>query len=231
MEKRLIVAIAASLLVLLVFQKINPPKKTPTKGQMTFVPAETVNKQIERKEKSSEEAFKEQAQTELKEEKTVIETDTFYLSFSDIGGSLEKIILKEYQEKGQEQVLVDNSSSKEMIFAMKSPTIPGLTKRKFKQTKSDNFLAYTFEDPGKVKVIKKYEFYNSLDYIVLDVSTKNISSEHIYLSYQLNGPTNLKQVSQVAGRSFLEACTMENDKLWKVKSGKALQKKTGQISW
>ena len=128
-------------------------------------------------------------------------------------------------------MLVDNSSSKEMIFAMKSPTIPGLTKRKFKQTKSDNFLAYTFEDPGKVKVIKKYEFYNSLDYIVLDVSTKNISSEHIYLSYQLNGPTNLKQVSQVAGRSFLEACTMENDKLWKVKSGKALQKKTGQISW
>ncbi|MFH1395632.1 MAG: membrane protein insertase YidC [Candidatus Omnitrophota bacterium] len=234
MEKRLIIAVALSLLVLLMFQRFIFPKKAA-------LPIATESQSIESNAFSVEDkdsgTIDVAGEARKKTEENVpgkifqIETDKYRLHFSDIGGNLQKIELKDYMSEGKEEVLYDALKNEEQIFAIKSELIKDANRKKYKFRQEADFVAFTLTEPGWMEITKKYKIQNSLDYIELELSVKNLSSRSTVFSYNINGPSHLEKTDQVTGRSFLEANSLINGKIWKVKSLKEPKETSGQVSW
>src|SRR5512142_2874482 len=109
MEKRLIMAVALSILIIVTFQNFAP------KPPATRVPLPVLVEKA--KSISSEELVPPTAKTEqTSEEKTsIIETGKYILTFSNIGGSLKKIQLKDFKDiqSNEQVVLIDLLDPKE----------------------------------------------------------------------------------------------------------------------
>ena len=93
MEKRLIGAIALSILVILLFQTMGSRRKVQVQPGPTQATVERVSPPREGNIFADESI----ASPTRKEETTVIETDKYLLTFSNRGGSLENVTLKEYR--------------------------------------------------------------------------------------------------------------------------------------
>ena len=224
MEKRLIIAIALSFLVLLAFQFMGGKKKTQfapapispvTKNAGTQASAALPQETAQRPEQS------------LKTEKgteTTIAAGEYEMVFSDIGGSVKKISV------GEDLLFREEDPAKK-LFAMENNLIPDLSGQKFTKNEGPDFLEYEFTEQGWITITKRFTFHKAFNYINLQVSAKNLSSRKIAFSYRMTGPSALEKAGQVIGRSFLEADIKVNDKIWKAKSVKQPQEKTGAISW
>ncbi|MEA3488735.1 MAG: membrane protein insertase YidC [Candidatus Omnitrophota bacterium] len=237
MEKRLIIAIAMSLLIMLGFQYINASKRRRIQPASVSTPVAAVQERADMPLPREEVQVREKEQPAEKEgmafpeTETVIRTEKYELVFSDKGGSLKRLSLKEYQEEGKDEILLDTADPAQRPFAMRSPFLPGLEKEKFVLTEGEGFLEYSFTKPGWIEIRKRYDFHKSLNQIGLGVSIKNLSPNNINFSYRLIGPSSLKKSEHMAGRRFLQADTMIDGKIWKVKSVKRAQEKSGQIAW
>ena len=228
----MVAAIALSLLVLLVFQ-FTRPKKAP-QMQSPVSPVQQVSAGeggVATSAPSQLPIGEAQPFIAIKEDLTNIQTEKYTLTFSNVGGTLKKIALKEFQEEGADEVMIDEENPAERLFSMSSGFLVGLEKADFKGKKSGDSIEYTFSKPGWMEVKKKYATHKSLYYIHLDVSIKNTSNQDIPFSYQIIGPSELRKAGAVAGRSFLEADTMIDGKVWKLKGAKGSQEKFGQIEW
>ena len=239
MEKRMIIAIALSLLILLGFQGLVARQRAQVRSQAPVSSAETAQAPGSFAEKAQEPFAAESikpgpmsrqlpGEETPQENITEIQTETYLLAFSDIGGTLKTLSLR---EQGKEEILFDEEAPAGRLFAMQSELLPGLEKRRFETIKKNGVLEYRFRDPGWIEITKRYTFHKSLDYIDLGVYAKNLSSRKIVFSYQIRGPSGLKKTSSVAGRSFLQADIMIDGKLWKKKSVKGVQEKAGDIAW
>ncbi|RKY42156.1 MAG: hypothetical protein DRP85_03850 [Candidatus Makaraimicrobium thalassicum] len=234
MEKRMIVAIALSLLVLLGFQNLEARRRAsrpPREISTSAVESAPVSGDREQRPEVDYGAGRIRNEMPLREKVTEIQTEKYTLVFSDIGGSLKKLSFNEYYKKKKEEVLFDEERPAGRLFAIQSGILAGLEKKRFQKTEHEGFLEYRLTDPGWVEVTKRYTFHNTLDYIELEVSVENLSPRKIIFSYQITGPSRFKKASQIAGRSFLEADTMIDGKLWKIRSVKGAQERTGNISW
>jgi len=236
MEKRMIIAIALSLLVLLGFQglvaKRHARVQVATPAPSMGAPAGTAERPPAG-ETAIPAAKSRQvpAGETLEENITEIRTELYALAFSDMGGSLRKLSLNEYRKQDEEEVLYDEENPAERLFAMRSELSPGLENRKFELFKTSGTLEYKLTDPGWLEITKRYTFHKSFGYIDLEVFAKNLSPRRIVFSYQIVGPSGLERSDHIAGRSFLQADTMIDGKLWKIKSVKGVQERTGDISW
>jgi YidC/Oxa1 family membrane protein insertase len=65
----------------------------------------------------------------------------------------------------------------------------------------------------------------------LEVSIKNLAKRNIALTYEMQGPADLLRADKVMGRNFLESAVLVGDKVWRKKSVKAPEEKTGDIAW
>lgn len=167
---------------------------------------------------------------------TTIETERYILTFSNVGGSLESVNLKEYKDATGELPLplVSGAEEEEAIFSMQSEAlINSLNKRIFKLTKKDpNKIAYTLLVPGRFTITKEYSVYKSNDYIELRVLIQNLGIETIYKDYDILGASGLQTSGGNMGRRFLEIDSMIDGKL--VKNGRVkneTQFTKGIISW
>lgn len=233
MEKRMIFAIVLSILVLLGFQLLAPKKEVPIAPKAAVCPVGPVAETPYASDTSAQQAVKEaKAAQPLKEETAQIQTEKYNLTFSDVGASLKKLVLSEYQRNGDEEVLISQEDPAQRMFAMRSGFVKDLDTSKFKLTgKGANFLEYQLAEEGWMEITKRYTFYNSLDYFTLDVSIKNLSNRSTIFSYQIIGPSGIEQPNKVAGRSFLEADAMIDEKIWKVKAAKNVQERAGSVAW
>ncbi|MBU0683816.1 MAG: membrane protein insertase YidC [Candidatus Omnitrophica bacterium] len=237
MEKRLIMAVALSLVVLLMFQRFMSPKKSEIPIMTTETPQTDRGTAIENGESNrtmdTEQTARKQAQTEEKvPEKTFqIETDKYRLCFSDIGGNLKKIELKEYQTKDTDELLYEALEKEEQIFAIKSELIKTANQKKYTYRQEAGFVTFTLTEPGWLEIVKRYKIQNSADHIELELFVKNLSSRTVFFPYRINGPAHLEKTDQITGRSFLEADTLIDGKVWKVKSLKEPKETSGQVSW
>ncbi|UCD54664.1 MAG: membrane protein insertase YidC [Candidatus Omnitrophota bacterium] len=229
MEKRLIIAIVLSILVISIFQILfQPPKKTqssPPIQKMITSPA--------KKEIISKNVFQ---KTISKEKKTIIETEKYILTFTNKGGSLKDIKLKEYTDSNSDSPLhlIKNIEKDRAIFSMESETLPEeLSECEFiLAKKSRNEIAYTYSVPGKFKLIKEYYFHNTNDYIELRISVQNLGDATIYRDYALLGASGLQPTSSVMGRRFIEINSIVDGKIvrnTRVKNGDSFIK--GIVSW
>jgi len=232
MEKKMIIAIVLSLAVLLGFQVFGPKKTVRRYTPQTSVSSrEAGGNDYVTGAKSWDPAGAPSVEKPLQENTTGIQTDKYELVFSDIGGSLKKLSLNEYQEKGKGEILIDEKIPAERPFAMQSGLLAGLERRKYKLAKKNGMLEYHLIEPDLIEITKKYIFHKSLDCIGLDISIKNLSPRNIVFSYHLTSLSGLEKSSRVAGRNFLQADTMIDGKVWKTKSVKGAQERTGHISW
>jgi len=230
MEKKLIMAVALSLMVLLLFQKFSPKRQIemPVKNTVHSEYSETTE---ETRSFDSTKAKSTKRKISQKEETTEIETEKYSMVFSDIGGNLKKLAIKGYNGAASEEVLVDAKNTNKQLFAMKSALLADLDTQKFKRTEGDDFIEYSMEEAGQLSVKKRYTFQNSLDYINLSIFIKNLSSRDILFSYQIIGPSVLEKADVIAGRNFLEINASIDEKIWKTKAGKKEVEKKGNIAW
>jgi len=234
MEKRLIIAVAVSFFILMAFQFFGPKKsyqKTPAapspaarteaerpiEPQNEYEPAATGSGELETAASAGEE--------------TRIETENFDLVFTDRGGSLKKLYLKKYQDKEKEELLLSRERSGRRPFTVTSPVVKGLGTGKYRIKTQGGGLGYIITKPGQLELRKDFKFYKSSNIIDLEISAKNLSNNTITFSYEMVGPSGLVGTSRVAGRSFLQADSLIDGKVWKVKSTKGLKERAGNIIW
>jgi YidC/Oxa1 family membrane protein insertase len=232
MDKRTVIAIALSLLVLLGFQSLVARRRGQMQPQPTGPSVETIEQPSARGPAGPATMPRQlPSKKELKENVTEIQTEAHNLVFSDIGGSLKAAYLNGYEERCRGEILFEEENPAERLFAMQSAALPGLEERKFERTKKNGILEYQMTDPGRIEITKRYTFHKSLDYIDLDIGVKNLSSRKMGFSYQIRGPSNLEKTSLVAGRTFLQTDVMIDGKRWRAKSVKGIQARSGDISW
>ena len=245
MEKRLIIAVSLSILVIVAFQFLFPKPRstqpatqaavmpsavTPSPGQTT-VPAESYSESARLRQSPSEVEAR-----PFEEKKTFAETERYVLTFTNIGGSLQNVELKEYPDAhtGALLALVSNTEAARAVFSVESNVLKeGLARSNFSLAEKDrNKIVYTYEAPGKFKLSKKYTFHNDNDYIALRVVIQNLGIDTIYRDYDILGASGIQPSGHMMGRRFVEIDSMVDGKIVKkasVKNGTAFIK--GIISW
>ena len=231
MEKRLIIAVALSFLVILSFNALSPKSvKAPIVQEISDTSAMQNISPVDASTTNPG------TLSTISEEETIIETDKYILTFSNIGGSLKNIALKEYEdsETGLPLELVAGAEKEEAIFAMDSKVLIGnLDKRAFEILENkNNILSYKYSSAGNFEITKKYLFYKTNDYIELRILIKNIGTQVIDREYDIIGAAQVKQSGKIMGRKFLEIDSMIDGSLLvatKVKNGEQFIK--GIISW
>lgn len=229
MEKRLLIALALSMIILFFFQGFY--KKAPSQRivrQAETTPVNSASPSPLTYAPATPAAGK-TMQVPIEKEET-IETDKFIFVFSDIGGTLKKVVLKEYGTKDKEEVLCEEANPANRLFAMDITLIPELAKRKFETSRGTDHIQYRYIAPGLMEITKRITFHKSFDYIDLKISIKNLSTQDLSFSYELLGAGGIKDLS-AAGRKLLLAESMVDGKIWRLKSVKGEKTKTGSISW
>ena len=170
-----------SLVILFGFQKFYKPARptapiAPPQEAGQMVPAET----------QAAPAPEEVKPIEGKE--TLTQTEKFSIVFSDAGGAIKSISLKDYNGEGDEEYLLCEALAGEGLFSLRSDVLPGLEKGQYQMNKGTDFIEYSLKTPEGLEVIKRYTFYKSFNHMDLRVRVKNLSSRSVTFSYDVNGP-------------------------------------------
>ncbi len=218
---------AISLVILFGFQKFykRPSGAIVPPGKMTQGPI------VRPQPGETQERPAAKAEEPIEEKIDVVQTDRFTLAFSDIGGTLKSIQLRDYQDaEGKEQSLYE-APQEGGLFSTVSENFPGAEKSRYKISRGSDFIEYKYVEPGQVEVKKRYNFYNSFNYMDLRIQIKNISPKDISFSYEMSGPSDLTKTDKVMGRRFLGADAMVDDKILRKKSVKGAVEIAGNVAW
>lgn len=234
MEKRLIIAVALSLLILVGFQKFFPAQKK-TGGQ---IPAQSQMYQVDKGDTSAQESTApatvqiphNEKNISVSEKIETIKAGKYSFEFTNIGGSLKKLALHGTEEITEDKTLF-LSRQGHNLFDITSKDVGDLDKRGYTLSREKGLIAYTYEEKGWVRITKGYEFFPRQDYLILTVETVNLSPEKLTFSYQIMGPSELGGQNQVAGRNFLEADVMMDDKIWRKRGLKRPLQEKGRLNW
>ncbi|MCX5686883.1 MAG: membrane protein insertase YidC [Candidatus Omnitrophica bacterium] len=193
MEKRLIVAIALSIFIIISFQYfvVKPTlKTTATEVTTTQGPAPTVA----RESKPPEIA---QPKISFEEKESAFETDKYILVISNVGGAIKEIRLKDYDDLRSKEpfVLVRIKNPNDYIFAVSDPlarTLPAALEYEIRQ--KDNAVICSART-GDLEITKKYILRNSKQYIELQLLIKNISGFVKNLNYRVIGGAGVSETA------------------------------------
>ena len=235
MEKKMIIAIGLSLLILFGFQALAPKAAktplpvTPFEQKSSVRQTEGTGYVKEKKELSSQEALRGEEQQEKTSE---IKTDKLNLIFSDIGGSLKEIRVSDETSSGREKELVYlQEDPTKMIFSLKTGFLSGLNDVKYETQRGPGVVEYSYEEKDWLKIRKKYSA-GTQDYsVIAEISIENLSSGKKEMSYTIVGPSSIQQNGNVSGRNFLEVNTLIDGKIWKLSKAKGEQERKGIAEW
>ncbi|MCM8781993.1 MAG: membrane protein insertase YidC [Candidatus Omnitrophica bacterium] len=196
MEKRLILAIALSLLVIIIFQRfvVTPPSKS----DMERMGKETVS-DISAKELHS------LTEVVVDEREFDIQTDRYILTFSNIGGSIKRIQLKDYKNLNSNEPLnlVDIKNPKEYIFAIDEPSnLLRLDSSLYEFEKNDDTISYSLK-LSNLEITKRYILHKSKHIIELRLIIKNKSGEPKEFGYRIIGGSGIIE-SNIQDKRFVE---------------------------
>ncbi|MFA5255639.1 MAG: membrane protein insertase YidC [Candidatus Omnitrophota bacterium] len=179
MEKRLITAVTLSIIVIVVFQFLFP---APRKTQIVKPGEKAIVKEIDVK------SFVPAAQIPTaNEEELIIATDRNIITFSDIGGAVKKIELKQHKKNNSVEplVLVEEKDPARYIFSIKDPSgILPLESAKYSVSTKPNQVIYTL-NLKDLQIIKEYTLHNLNDTMDLQLFVKNISNQSKEVGYQI----------------------------------------------
>jgi YidC/Oxa1 family membrane protein insertase len=216
MEKRLIVAIALSILIIVAFQHFTvKPQISPTVER----PAELVMEKAQQKETEIKEEAAIKPPAEEKELK--IQTDKYILEFSNIGGAIKNIQLKEYEKtKSSEPLeLVYITDPREYIFAMTNPALsPSMGMGVYELEKGRDGPIYILRMKD-IEITKKYILHNTNNGIELQINIKNTSSAPATFNYKIIGGSNIVE-PDAKDKQFVEVISKIDGKALNFKNPK-----------
>jgi len=232
MEKRLIFAIALSILIIVSFQYLSPKPPAPqVLPESTATPVST----------SVGTAIKDEALLSPApllqspdEKEFVVETGKAVITFTNIGGSIKSIQLKDYKDlsSGEFFVLADVQDPRERIFAMTSSgIIAGLDSAVYDLKKIGEEVIYSTQAKG-FEITKRYRLHNSNYTIGLQIFIKNISPSPRDLNYRLIYGSGLMEKNAQDAR-LLEVSAKINEKPTKFKRPKPGERiiNPGSVNW
>lgn len=226
MEKKLITAIALSILVVVAFQyfavrPVPSGNEAATKDAIAQKTAEimpTVNEPQNLPEETEYEAA----------------TDKYILTFSNIGGSLKDIRLKEYNALNSREPLelVRIFNPKEQIFNISDLTsgqIFDLAEYRLKDENPTIIWTLTTKD---YEIRKKYILHKDNYGIDLELSVKNISGNTKDFSYSIVGGAGLTEKNE-QDRRLIEAAAKIDGKIVGLKRAKRGERiiNIGMVGW
>jgi len=234
MEKRLILAITLSVIVVMLFQRFLPkPQQTQPLQQAELAPqTQSVRDEVATQKTilPYEQSITPGDHILRKEKETIIETEKYILTFTNVGAGLKKVVLKEY-----DSTILNNVSNSPNPFSLSFVGLFNNIRLEIFDLKQERQkLTYSYIDNiNSLKIIKEYYIHNSLDYIELRTSFELLSDEQRSFQYNIVGPSYIKQAGKsMRGRNFTEVDAQLDGKLIRKNNIKAQQEIfTGIISW
>jgi len=227
MEKRVIIAIVLSMFIILMFQSMLPKPKTPRpEAASQPLPTETV--------KTEEPSFTIPKEMAVQEKELRIETDKYILIFSNIGGSLKTVYLKEFKTPGTDEPLklthIDNP--KEYIFGISSQTIPiNLDTSIYNVAQEGDAVIYSIR-ADNFEIIKRFNLHKSNYTIELQLFIKNTSASQKEFKYRIIGGSGIIELN-AQDKKLIEVTAKVNEKVFGFRRPKPGERITnpGVVSW
>ena len=224
MEKRLILAVTISVLVIVGFQFFvgKPSLPPPTTAiQSPAVLKEAAPESVSGPKPSFEE-------TEF-----VVETARHIITFSNVGGSIKEIRLKEHKDvnTGEAMKLAAISDPRNYIFALSdTASSPALDLSEYAIIKKGGRVIYT-RVTKDLEIRKEYDLSNTMYGIELQLFVKNLSSSPLPFNYSLVSGAGVTAASP-QDQQFIEAASKINGKMSankRPKEGKTIT--PGTVEW
>lgn len=231
MEKRTILALTLSLVVLVSFQFIfatkrplNSPLQVAASTEVsakdqgvTFIKKEEENKKIQ--------------ELSLKEEETVIHAGIAEINFTNIGGNIKEVRLKGFGGNSESEMFINETVYDKQPFALQSESLPGLESAIYKPFRTTYGVEYTYEKPGIIKIVKSYSVKDDTGFMNCDIKIENLSDREINFSYQLAGPSGISANGDATEINYIEAAAFINSEMVKKNSVKGIFMEKGDIGW
>ena len=216
-EKRLILAIALSLLVVLVYQSYARKFYKPY-----HVPAVSAKSQIvgEKAQPASamppdaQSSYQKETEVLVKEETVTVENELYRAVLTNVGGGIKELYLLHYKEKNGQPTLISKANGWGPVSLATYDATEGQATVGWKQIEnSSDTVAYEQEGPAK-KITKKLIFHNNNYIIELELSVQNKTdiaqvSELKIIGGQLCYPDNAIE------KRYVEADARVGDKVYK----------------
>lgn len=208
MEKRLIIAIALSVLIIVTFQALAP--KPPAAPPPVAVSTDTAPAVADKAAVISAPLPQE---TAVEEKELEAATDKFIVVFSNIGGAVKSMLLKEYKDSatGVPMVLASIKNPREFVGSISSGSIAGLDTSAYLSERSADQVLYRLRS-GDLEISKRYFLHKSKHGIDLEISIKNMSSSPKAVSYRLVGGSGVGE-SNPQDKRFVEVTSKINGKI------------------
>lgn len=198
MEKRLIIAIALSVLIIVSFQTLSPKPVAPPSPQRMAEQAQALQP------KETTLLATDTTIPAIEEKELEVETDKYILTFSDVGGTIKSIVLKDYKDSvsGGPMEAVYIKNPRDYLFNISSSRVPGLDSSIYTARRSAEGITYSLRTKD-LEIIKKYYLRKSKYGIELEISVKNISASPMDFGYSIIGGAGMNEVS-AQDKRFIE---------------------------
>jgi len=229
MEKRTLLAVVLSLAIIISFQLYMGKRYPQIATQARRTAENTV--QASSSFGANEPAIATQSPSPIlaEEKETIVETERFVITFTNIGGSIKNIELKDYPDLDTKEAfkLVQISDPKHHIAAVKELyLIPSSELLAYNLTEQGNQIIYTYST-GKIEIEKTYNIHNSLNHIELGITFKNLTDNLMSADYKIIGCSGIDRSEAFSSR-FVEV----NSKIdGKVTRDKKNSTKSGEVAW
>ena len=211
MEKRLIVAIALSILIIVTFQYLTPKPTIPAvKGE-----AKTNAQEVLPVSPVGDQAISTpETAPAIEEKETAVEAGKYIATFSNIGGAIKSIQLKDYKDtkSGEPLAIVDLKDPRDYIFSLSGKAgATSLGQNPYEISKKDGVVTCVFKGRD-VEITKRYIFHKFNYGMELELLVKNVSASPINLVYKINGGAGLHEKLAQDVR-FVEVSTKADGKI------------------
>lgn len=201
MEKRVIIAVILSVVIIVAFQHMMPKQAAIPPQQVTMekaAPESVVQQDAYVSAKKPSEVY-------VEEKKLKAETDKYILTFSNIGGAIKEIELKEHISPDSDEPLklVDIKNPSEYIFNIKSLVGPAFPEAAvYTPENKGGAIIYTAKI-GDYEITKKYILSKSKYTIELQLLIKNLSGSAKPFDYRIIGGAGVSE-NNMQDRRFIE---------------------------
>lgn len=235
MEKRAVLAIVISMLILLLYpsflKKFYPQLSQPTKPAVSSQKELTVSPKHE-----AQKIDQPLEQAVLSEEKEVdFETTNYKIVLSNIGGDIKSIVLKKYFDSEHKKpiTLTKVTGPKEGIFfisGLDGEIDKGLA---FSAEKKADRIVFTAKTASGLKIDKEIIFHPDKYFVELEQKITNLSNGTHTLKYKIVGGSRIVKLSQ-QDEPYVEIIRSLNGKVTHINKG-GIRNSTvlnnGQVDW
>ena len=233
MERRALAAIVLSVLVIFGYQwyagKNAPPQPLKPSGAMEsqVVPRDTISRTRETTFPVS--SIQPSPLPSVEEKETLVETERFIITFTNIGGSIKKIELKDYpgtETNKPLEIILSENPGQNIASVSGIYFIPNSASAGYNLTREGDTINYTY-NTGDFAIEKRFKVYNPLNHIELWVTIQNNLDREYRAEYKIIDASGIDRSGAFAAR-YIEANSKVSGKILRDKKDSTHQ---GEVSW